>query len=218
MIIKFDPKKTPKKNPAEFFYQHSLAWIITSIIATIILAAFVDRKAALFFSSSSSFIITLAKTITDALDPIEILVIVPLFYLASLLLWKKNSFAIPCKMLVFLLPLTLLGVKLLHIVLPRTPPSLFLEKNIFTISWSHALASTSSFPSQKAAMIGAFSGLLAFLKPNKSVKYLVLALVLALADAITSASFISDVFAGSMLGFSISLYTARTWKDKKIKL
>ncbi len=116
---------------------------------------------------------------------------------------SKARYALFLFLAVFLSGLVAVFIK---VTLARYRPELLFAHNLYGFDWFHLGHAYLSFPSGHSTTAFSAMSALALIFPRYTKQFLLLATLIALSRVILTAHYLSDVIAGALLGYSITLW------------
>jgi len=104
----------------------------------------------------------------------------------------------------------------LKFVFGRTWPDMFINNGIYGFNYFHNGGSFESFPSGHAAVTAAFLFIPWFLFSKLRTVMITCIIAVDIGLVLLNLHFLSDVIAGSFLGFSIALFTISLWRAARL--
>lgn len=212
MIIRF-----PKKQSDTFLLDHIKATLLWTFPLLIFCYFFIDLSLAKFFASMASPLLkTTAQALTHLIDPKFQVFLWPVLYFFLRFIYKKESLGHWC--LLFLTSIAIANVftEILKKVIGRARPSAFFSLGQYGLTFFSTSDLYSSFPSGHACTIGAICGVLACRYPRCWIPLLALSFLLASTRVILNFHYLSDIIAGSILGFLVAQWIYKLMKKERM--
>jgi membrane-associated phospholipid phosphatase len=108
-----------------------------------------------------------------------------------------------------------LGADLIKVILARYRPELLFTQGLYGFDWFHLGHAYLSFPSGHSATAFSAMSVLALIWPRYTKLFFLFAALIALSRVILAAHYLSDVLAGSLLGYLTTLWLYRKIFENK---
>jgi membrane-associated phospholipid phosphatase len=212
MIIKLNLKPKPKYYPA-VLVSFGPKILIALLIFVLISYLYFDRGVSLYFHNENTSFQGLAVKVSALINPVFLLIALPIIYFLNKLFWKNANLYEPLKLLVFALPFSFAVTKLCKLLLSRDRPKrLFLDG---TYGFQLFANGDFSFPSGHACVVGAIVGSLACFMPKYTWPLFFAGILISFSRVIVGDHFLSDVIAGAVLGALMSQLLYLIMKKQK---
>lgn len=210
MIIKLNLK--PKYYPAVLL-SYAPKILLALVFFVVISYFYFDRPISLYFHYENTSLEGLADKVSALINPVFLLIALPIIYFLNKLFWKNANLYEPLKLLVFALPFSFTVTKLFKILLSRDRPKrLFFDK---TYGFHFFANGDFSFPSGHACVVGAIVGSLACFMPKYTWPLLFAGILISFSRVIQGDHFLSDVLTGAVLGALMSQILYLIMKKQK---
>ena len=181
------------------FFLRNIRYVLPVGLFLTIGSYFFDQDVDRWARNLSSCTVSLCKVVEIFCATMPHLVIWPVVFF-FLWTYKKKKKAHPFLILTIAIAFSYLICFLLKGILGRARPELLFSKNIYGFFFFSKDFSYQAFPSGHATTIGAALAIVACFFPRYSLALVSLALLMAFSRVVTGAHFLSDIFAGVLLG------------------
>lgn len=161
---------------------------------------FFDKDVALWARDLPACTVGLCKGIEIFCATMPHLVVWPLVFFFLYAVYKKKSAARPFLILTIAVAFSYLICFLLKGILGRARPELLFTENLYGFFFFSKNFSYQAFPSGHATTIAAVCATASCFFPRYSIPLVILALMMGFSRVVTGAHFLSDIFAGALLG------------------
>ncbi len=197
-------------------------WIISLIItfaAVWFCYLWLDRPVALWVHSSSSGMVRLPADFVDSPFSSTSFISACAFVVCGLVSISGHRFSKPettITMCVISMLSAILIKDQLKFVFGRTWPEMLVQNGVYGFSFFHSGHSFESFPSGHAAVAAAALFIPWFLFSKLRTLMATCIIVVDISLVMLNLHFLSDVIAGTFLGFSIALFTISLWRAARL--
>ena len=212
MIIKLNLKPKPKYYPA-VLVSFAPKILIALLVFVLISYFYLDRAISLYFHNDNTSLETIAEKVSDFINPVFLLIALPILYFLNKLFWKNPKLYEPLKLLVFALPFSFAVTKLCKLLLSRDRPHRLFADG--TYGFQLLANGDFSFPSGHACVVGAIVGSLACFMPKYTWPLLFTGILISFSRVIVGDHFLSDIVAGTVLGSLMSQILYLIMKKQK---
>ena len=177
-----------------------LSVLLAAIVQLHALEEMVDRPVALFFASQrDTVLVQTARFLTDFGKAYWFIIPAAVFFVLFRLVWRKPLYASRALFVLISVVSTGIIVDILKVVFGRARPELLLNQDVFQFFFFRFGHEYNSFPSGHTACAMAAGVALALIFPKYRFLAVAGAIILACTRFITTAHYISDVVASSMI-------------------